>query len=246
MIDISKGRYWDEPLGLVRGCTPVSAGCKNCWSASIAHRFHKGELTDDKGRFDGTIQGTYYPLIQAGRRKKQTVYAVWNDLFHQDVPSEFIEMSLDLMKSLDRLTFLILAKRPERLSQFDVCADNIWVGTSVEDQKTADERIPLLCHAEARHRFLSVEPMLGPIDNIDAAAVYVDAVILGGEKCARPRPIELDWVRNVRDACARNFYCMKTNTVRSTPFFLKHIDKANGRVLDGVTHDELPWVKGAR
>lgn len=195
---IQKGLWWDHAWSLVKGCTPVSDACDHCWLAQMEHRFgakkHSGvtgsiaegtacgyidhwpsPLTDSAGRFNGTIRLMEENLDLPLRTRKPTVWAVWSDLFHEDVPDEFIENAFGTMALAQKHTFLLLTKRPARMADFyRKCVfnghfpsseplNNVWVGTTVEDQRTADEWIPHLLRVPG-NRFLSMEPLLGPVD----------------------------------------------------------------------------------
>lgn len=320
MIDIAKGRYWDLPLSLVDGCTPCSPGCRGCWSAGLAHRF--GEYTikcgNEPPRFMGVVKTHPDRLSIPLRRRKPTVWAVWNDLFHEAVPDSFIGRSLSTAIGEYRHTFLVLTKRVERMaslmSRFYADAGekelrraiNVWSGLTVCNQAEADAKIPVFLQVPGK-KFLSLEPLLGPIkipprflrkDCADMCSAenrceecsesrmqhfgprLIDAVILGGETGPGARPMHPEWVRSVRDQCA----------AAGVPFFFKQWgewairdskihgdipqnpvvrlgengldtrDLANcvnaghevymqrvgrtaaGRLLDGRTHDALPWV----
>lgn len=287
-MDISKGRYWDKPWSLVDGCTPVSAACDHCWLAGIEHRFRDSKplppdgcstpLTID-GRFNGIIKIREDRLSIPLRTRKQTIFAIWSDLFHEKVPNSFIQAAyLTMAKTRLKHTFLVLTKRPARLAQAwphpskEWPHINIWHGTTIENQQTADERIPHLLNVPGK-RFLSIEPLLGSINLFDGVpGVFgtlkhrpylgnIHAVICGGESGHGARPMHPDWVRSLRDQCA----------TEGVPFFFKqwgewwpgeqgrlyrgetidwadgqpmvHIGKKKaGRVLDGRTHDDLPWV----
>lgn len=193
---IDKGLYWDKPLTLVEGCTPVSPGCLNCWSATMTHRFdyeERGGYNDDeilrprlttqfeyvnlgksyKGpvHFNGKIICREDRLDIPLKRKKPTVWAVWNDLFHEDVPFVFQASALVMMRDTPRHRFIILTKRPERAKYFfdllyrgQFAASeplfNVWFGVTAENQEMADQRIPILLQIPAAVRIVSVEPML--------------------------------------------------------------------------------------
>lgn len=283
MIDISKGRYWDKPWSLVDGCTPCSPGCDHCWSAAMAHRFVRegepghtsGVITDEKGRFNGAVvcrpERRSIPL----KRRKPTVYAVWNDLFHEAVPGKFINEAWLTMINAKQHTFLILSKRPQVMLRWtqvsasakawpveDIWSDHIYLGLTVCNQQEADEKIPVFLRVSGK-KFLSLEPLLGPIDFRKVPGfnrVGMDLsdwnVLVGGETGLGARPMHPDWVRSVRDQCA----------AAGVPFFFKQwgshpwdsnqsladrsaagydITKhSGGGFLDGRTHDDLPWRNG--
>ncbi|OPY13678.1 MAG: Phage protein Gp37/Gp68 [Syntrophus sp. PtaB.Bin001] len=188
MIDISKGRYWDLPWSLVSGCTPCSPGCDHCWSAAMTYRFHlklgkggavKHHLTNINGKFNGYIELHPERLSIPLKRRKPTVYAVWNDLFHESVPDEFFsDVMMHIGVGAMHHKFLILSKRPERMAETidayikmasDQCGrevtlpQNIFWGLTVVNQQEADEKIPVFLQVPGK-KFLSIEPMLGAID----------------------------------------------------------------------------------
>ncbi len=147
-VNIAMGRYWRKPWSLVDGCTPVSEGCEHCWSAALAQRF--------RGGWDGTIHCREDRLDQPASVKKPTVFAVWNDLFHEGVDNRFIGRALSRMYDAKRHIFLVLTKRPKRMlddinavvKNFGM-AENIWLGVTAENQERANERIPLLIQTPA-------------------------------------------------------------------------------------------------
>lgn len=306
-------KYWDKAWSLVEGCTPVSPACENCWLAGMAHRFHRhtfdGKLTDDKGVFNGTVITHTGRLDIPLKRKKPTVYALWSDLFHEKVPDEFIYKAITVMiqpidgwgsgKKIDRHTFLLLTKRPERMAKFIAkikgyrfgtldggpwkiegikqplspvpsyrdCRikehpDNIWLGTTAENQEQADKRIPILLQIPGK-KFLSIEPMLRPVDlkeylspedysdalceacekfddDNDRCSERLNWVIVGGESGRNARPTHMDYVRSIRDQCQ----------AAGVPFFFKQWGNYKGpndwtippgRLLDGREWNEVPF-----
>lgn len=171
------GKYWDRGWSLVDGCTPCSPGCDHCWSAGLAHRFavegepgHRNHiLTDDKKRFNGIVIVNPRRLDIPLKTRKPTVFAVWNDLFHEDVPFWFQTDVWLNMCLTHRHTYLVLTKRAEVMRTF-VSAwkmsdfPHVWLGVTVCNQTEADEKIPLLLQTPAAHRWVSIEPMLSSID----------------------------------------------------------------------------------
>ena len=170
MIDISKGRYWDKPWGLVDGCTPCSPGCDHCWSMAMGKRFHRWpeKVTPHPESLD-------IPL----RTRKPTVFAVWNDLFHKDVSGSFVQATYTTIAKARQHTFLVLTKRARRMADITTgmievgltlregyCGGdlpNIWHGVTVCNQDEADAKIPELLKVPGK-KWISIEPMLGEID----------------------------------------------------------------------------------
>jgi len=232
-IDISKGRYWDRPWSLVSSCDRVSPGCLNCWALAMEKRFHKeGPVTVHPDRLS-------IPL----KTKRPTVWAVWNDLYHKDVPIEFRHEVYAHMIAWTRHTFLVLTKRPQTMADYLLSEipliksegmprcqdlmDNVWHGLTVCNQQEANEKIPVFLKVPGR-KFLSIEPMLGPIDLHTLTGRHEDhpeinsriferqidgisAVLCGGETGPGARPTHPDWIRSIRDQCAES----------GTPFFFK-------------------------
>ena len=242
----SIGKYWDKAWSLVEGCTPVSPGCKNCWLASMANRFKNKviatiqnyQITNSmiigfRGEFNGVVFTRPDRLDIPLKRKKPTVYAIWSDLFHENVPFEFSLRAFTRMKKVTQHIFLVLTKRPERALEFcghwglmpdhltgftgsgEKWPENVWIGTTAENQEMADKRIPELLKIPGK-KFLSIEPMLGEIDitpylsdvedyGKDVGFKWhkpsLDWVIVGGETGSGARPMHPDWLRSIRDQC---------------------------------------------
>ena len=162
-----------------------------------------------------------------------------SDLFHPAVPASFIQAVFDVMNQAGRHTFQVLTKRPDRARLLDGqvhWTSNIWLGVSIESERWLGRR-ELLVETHAQTKFLSLEPLLGPLPGLELGGV--DWVIVGGESGPGARPIHPAWVRSIRDACMQN----------SVPFFFKQwggaIKKRNGRILDGRTWDQMPTNPGA-
>ena len=259
-MKIEGGKYWQRPWSLVDGCTPCSPGCLHCWSAAMTHRFDQSftPLTDIHGKFLGKVVTRPDRLDIPLKRRKPTVYSVWNDWLHESVPFEFIAQILDVAcdARCEEHTILLLTKRPHRWSDFKWwhgehwpgdtpfsvayealghLPENVYSGLTVCNQAEADEKIPIFLKVPGK-KFLSIEPALGNVSLWDTylnvkLVEYFDLIIWGAETGAKARPAEIEWFETIRDECE----------VAGTPIFLKQLDKKRNRVLDGATYDDLPW-----
>lgn len=224
----------------VTGCTKVSQGCKHCYAEKMAKRL-KAMGVD---RYSDGFQLTLHPdLIELPKRWRQPRVVFVNsmsDLFHEDVPVEFIQRVFDTMAACPQHTFQVLTKRSERLRE--ICdhlpwSDNVWMGVSVEDHKVIS-RIADLQHCPALTRFLSCEPLIGPLDNLDLAGVHW--LIAGGESGPGARPMDPAWVLSLRDQCRE----------QQVAFFFKQWGgkrkHTTGRELEGRVYSEYPLPPGQR
>ena len=254
MATDSSIEWTDSTWNPVLGCTKVSAGCKHCYAERMAKRLvaigaaaiergqNAGKLNNysqvvtNAGRWNGNVYMDEASLAQPSRwRSPKTVFVnSMSDMFHEKVPDSFIQNVFDVMNSCPQHTFQLLTKRPERAAEFAKklrWSENIWLGTSVEDTRVVG-RIRYLRKIPAFVRFLSVEPLLGPIPRLPIAGI--DWVIVGGESGPGARPMRKEWVSRIRDRC----------TARGVPFFFKQwggVQKSRaGRILDGRTWDEMP------
>jgi protein gp37 len=193
-------------------------------------------VVNAKGRWNGHVyldqQAIDEPL--SWRLPRIIFVNSMSDLFHRQVPTAFIQSVFRVMNHCPQHTFQILTKRPERTAKLSselIWTPNIWMGTSVED-RSVTYRVGSLHNTGAAVKFLSIEPLLGPMPDLDLAGV--DWVIVGGESGPGARPIQENWVRQIRDACLKH----------EVPFFFKQWGgtnkKRNGRLLDGRTWDEMP------
>ena len=225
------------------GCDKVSAGCDNCYALTLAKRLKAmGSAkyqTDGDPRTSGPGFGVVTHAASLSEpfrwRDPRLVFVnSMSDLFHAKIPVEFIQRVFEVMAATPRHTYQILTKRPLRLRRLAdklPWPENVWIGTSVENQDTAG-RIDDLVQVPAAVRFLSCEPLIGPLPNLGLERI--GWVIVGGESGAHARPVEEQWVADIRDQCSQ----------ADVPFFFKQwggrTPKAGGRLLDGRTWDEMP------
>lgn len=215
--------WTDKVWNPVTGCTKVSAGCANCYAETFAHRGMgqwKGRKFEDVRIHNDRLNQPWH-----WRKPARVFVNSMSDLFHEDVPDDFINAVWRVMAENAQLTFQVLTKRPERMLEFGTGNHNIWLGVSVENQKAADERIPLLFQTPAAVRFLSVEPMLESIrlpwakpgviifKNDEKIPPSLHWVICGGESGPKARPFNIDWARDLRDQCK----------AVGVPFFMKQM-----------------------
>lgn len=234
MAQTSSIEWTDATWNPVTGCSKISPGCRNCYAERLAHRLKAMGQSRYRNEFKVTLQPDLLELPLRWRKPRTVFVNSMSDLFHEEVPAEFIRRVFCTMDSATRHTFQVLTKRSERLRQLAPgfpWPANVWMGVSVESPKYYG-RIADLISVPASVRFLSIEPMLS--DFPDIPLEHVDWVIVGGESGPHARPLSLDWIRSVRDQCVQ----------AGVPFFLKQIGgtikRRTGRALDGRTWDEMP------
>jgi protein gp37 len=220
----------------VTGCDKISPGCKHCYAERMAHRLQAMGQPNYINGFDLTLheRALYLPLKW---KKPQTIFVnSMSDLFHKDVPVEFILRVFDVMRKANWHHYQILTKRSARLLELDPIlpwASHIWMGVSVETEDYAF-RIDHLRQTTAHVKFLSLEPLLGPFQHLNLNAI--DWIIVGGESGPGARPMNPWWVVDIRDQCQK----------AGVPFFFKQWGgtrkKKTGRELEGRTWDEMPIV----
>lgn len=290
--DHSAIEWTDATWNPVTGCTRVSPGCVNCyidWAPPF--RIEGRHFTDRDGNRSHAIGATTgvrlhpdrldWPLRKRSWRGKRVFVCSLADLFHDDVPDEYIARVFAVMALTPEVTYQVLTKRParmralltsgafadllgdtlgmmlfeQRISDYDVTfpLPNVWLGVTVEDQERADQRIPILLETPAAIRWLSCEPLLGPVDldatgmdvtgtsGLESRPPAVDWVVAGGESGPGARPMHPDWARSLRDQCE----------AAGVPYLFKQWGehdstgkrvgkKRAGRLLDGVQHDGYP------
>lgn len=223
----------------VTGCSKISPGCKHCYAERMARRLQAMGQPSYANGFEVTVQR--HTLEVPLRWKKPQVIFVnsMSDLFHDEVPTAYILEVFDVMRRANWHKYQILTKRPERLAQLDAqlpWAPHIWMGVSVESAKYKP-RIDLLRGTGAHVKFLSLEPLLGPL--VPMRLDGIGWAIVGGESGPGARPMDEQWVLDIRDECRR----------KKVPFFFKQWGGVNkkrtGRILEGRTWDEMPALSPA-
>ncbi|MBI1245946.1 MAG: DUF5131 family protein [Alphaproteobacteria bacterium] len=245
MADASRIEWTEATWNPVAGCSILSPGCTNCYAMRMAARLeamgmekYAGLTRKSGGRAKWTgkikLDEASLELPKKWKRGRLIFVNSMSDLFHKDVPAEFVGRVFRTMAEAPQHTFQVLTKRPERLVELSSrlpWPSHVWMGVSVENADYV-ERIDLLRRSGARVKFLSLEPLLGPLDDLDLTGIHW--VIAGGESGPGCRPVEKAWVRSIRDQCKE----------AGVAFHFKQWGGINkkraGRKLDGRTWDQLP------
>ena len=242
MTTESKIEWTEMTWNPTAGCTKVSPGCKHCYAEKMAERLQAMGTPGYENGFKLTVLANR--LDDPLKRKKPTVYFVnsMSDLFHEDIPFEFIDQVFDTIRKAEWHTFQIPTKRADRLAEYfgkKKAPCNAWLGVSVEDRQYGLPRIDCLRKVNASVRFLSVEPLLEDVGKFDLTGIHW--VIVGGESGPKARPMRPEWVESVQQQCEE----------QGAAFFFKQwggwgadgkkrAKKYNGRELKGRTYDEMP------
>lgn len=238
MADQSAIEWTDATWNPVTGCTKISAGCDNCYAERFSERFRGVHGHPFETGFDLTLRPERLKQPLVWKRPRMIFVNSMSDLFHKEIPRQFIDQVFDTMELANWHTFQVLTKRSSLLRRYvndrypqRAVPPHIWLGVSVEDG-TKLSRITHLRAANASVRFLSIEPLIGAIGAFDLTGIHW--VIVGGESGPRARSMNAEWVREVRDQCRAS--CV--------PFFFKQwggrTPKAGGRLLDRREWNELP------
>jgi protein gp37 len=231
--------WTDATWNPVRGCTKISDGCKHCYAETFAERFRGVKGHPYQQGFDLRLVTEKLAEPLRWRNAKMIFVNSMSDLFHENVPEDYVVAVAKVMVAAKWHTYQVLTKRSERLQKllntslrFAANQEHIWWGVSVENRKYGLPRIENLQNTDAAMRFLSVEPLLEDLGKFDLGGI--DWVIVGGESGPGARPMKKEWVISVRDQCRRE----------DVPFFFKQWGgvrkSAAGRKLDGKTYDEFP------
>ena len=229
------GIEWTESTwNPVTGCTKISPGCKHCYAERMAERLRAMRQANYINGFDLTLHPHMLDVPLRWKRPQTIFVNSMSDLFHRDVPFDYIQRVFDVMTRAHWHRFQVLTKRASRVAELSPklqWASNIWMGVSVETEEYRD-RIDALRLTAAQTKFLSLEPLLGPLHDLNLDGI--DWVIVGGESGPRSRPMASEWVMDLRDQCLR----------AKVPFFFKQWGGKNkkkaGRLLEGRTWDQVP------
>lgn len=234
--DINMGKtkieWTNHTINPVVGCSKASPGCLSCYGERMAWRLkcmghEKYQAVVDANGWTGKIGYDMSVFEKLPKKPSHIFVCSMGDLFHKDVPFQEILTIFDIMHQCPQHTFMILTKRPQRMLEFcskyglmpdrlgltgsgQTWPENVWCGVSAENQERANERIPVLLQIPSPIKFVSIEPMLGPID-LSTQLNYLDWVIVGGESGSNARPIHPEWVTKIRDDCIE----------KNVPFFFK-------------------------
>lgn len=218
------------------GCNKISSGCKNCYAEVMSRRLEAMGVEKYKDGFELRTHAKDLELPYQWKKPRVVFVNSMSDLFHKKVPISFIQKVFKVMRDNPQHVFQVLTKRSDLLLQYDEkglldWSYNIWMGVSVEDEK-AMFRIDDLRNTKARTKFLSCEPLIGPLSNMNLKGI--DWVIVGGESGRKPRPMHSEWVFDIKKQCQK----------AKVAFFFKQWGGTNkkkaGRLLDGKTWDEMP------
>jgi protein gp37 len=237
MADNSSIEWTESTWNPVTGCDKISPGCKHCYAERMANRLQKMGMHQYKDGFKLALQPEALKLPHKWKKPRTIFVNSMSDLFHENVPLEYIQKVFEVMNDTPYHTYQILTKRSTRMKQLAPklkWTKNIWMGVSVENQTFA-KRIDDLRLVPTAVRFLSIEPLIGPINTINLEGI--DWVIVGGESGPRAREIKEEWVQVLRDICVQH----------GVPFFFKQWGgvnkKAAGRLLENKIWSQLPKPK---
>ena len=242
MSTVSRIEWTEQTWNPIIGCTKISPGCRFCYAETMAKRLQAMGIPDYENAFTLTLLPER--LTDPINRKKPTIYFVnsMSDLFHEQVPDGYIDQVFDVISRTQHHTYQILTKRAARMARYFKTREaprNTWLGVSVEDKKHGVPRINHLRQVQAHIRFLSVEPLLENVGQLDLHDIHW--VIVGGESGPNARPMQPEWAESVRRQC----------NAQSVAFFFKQwggwgadgkrrSKSKNGRLLNGRVWDEMP------
>ena len=242
MATVTKIEWTEQTWNPVTGCTKISPGCKHCYAETMARRLRAMGAAGYERGFKLTLQPER--LLQPVARKSPTIWFVnsMSDLFHDGIPDAYIDKVFDTIRRTPKHTYQILTKRAERLPNYFAVRpipQNVWLGVSVEDRKYGKPRIEYLRKVQPQIRFLSIEPLLEDLGELNLAGIHW--VIVGGESGSKARPMRPEWARRIQLQCANAgvaYFFKQWGTWGADG--RKRTKHANGRQLDGKIWDQYP------
>src|SRR5680860_324270 len=233
MANSSHIEWTEATWNPITGCTKVSQGCKHCYAERLSKRLQAMGAENYRNGFSLTLHPKMLDLPNSWKKPRRIFVNSMSDIFHPQVPTEFILRIWDTMLAAPQHEYQILTKRPERLADLNALLDwapHIWMGVTVESDRHVD-RIEMLRECDSKVKFLSLEPLLGPLHHVNLAGI--DWAIVGGESGPKARPMAKEWVIDLREQCVS----------QSVSFFFKQWGGTNkkkmGRELEGRTWDEM-------
>jgi protein gp37 len=239
MADNSRIEWTEATWNPVTGCSKVSPGCAHCYAETFAERWRGLPGHPYEQGFDLRLWPERLEVPLRWRRPRTIFVNSMSDLFHEAIPPAYIAEVFEVMQRADWHVFQILTKRPERLEALAhelPWPPNVWMGVSIENRRFV-HRADNLRRTPAQTKFISAEPLLGPLEGLDLSGI--DWLIAGGESGPRHRPMRIEWARDLRDRCVEGnvaFFFKQWGGIRS---------KTGGRMLEGRTWDELPATPAA-
>jgi protein gp37 len=233
----TKIEWTENTWNPVTGCTKLSSGCKYCYAEIMTRRLQAMGQEKYINGFEITLHPETLNEPYLWKKPKMIFVNSMSDLFHKDIPVDFIKQVFNVMKENPQHVFQILTKRADILKYYDAegwldWSHNIWMGVTVEDKKVSN-RIDLLRQTGAKVKFLSCEPLLTDLPKLNLS--NIDWVIVGGESGRSPRPIKEEWILNIKEQC----------NIQGVAFYFKQWGgtnkKKNGRLLHGKTYNEMPY-----
>ncbi len=239
MSDRSAIEWTEATWNPVTGCSKVSPGCAHCYAQTFAERWRGVPDHPYEQGFDLRLWPGRLDVPSRWKRPRRIFVNSMSDLFHEDIPFEYIERVFDSMVEADHHVYQVLTKRHERMAELAdrlSWPEHIWMGVTIENRRFV-HRADYLREVPAAVRFISAEPLLGPLERLDLTDI--DWLIAGGESGAKYRPVRAEWLRDLRDRCAEE----------DVAYFFKQWGgsrpKSGGRELDGRTWDEMPQLAAA-
>lgn len=241
---VHKIEWTEQTWNPSAGCTKISSGCKNCYAESMAIRLQAmGVIGYENGFKFNTVP---LRLNEPLRRKKPTVFFVnsMSDIFHEDMPEDYLDKIFNVIKQTQHHTYQILTKRADRMFQYLSSREipkNVWLGVTVDNREEGLPRIEKVRNLKASVLFLSVEPLLEDLGKIDLR--NIDWVIVGGESGNKARPMEKEWVLNIKEQCEKEdiaFFFKQWGTWGADK--VKRNKKLNGKEIDGIVWQQYPAV----